>query len=82
MSRELFNCPECGSTKSSESALVETEFSESDIWSGVLQRHRCAKCGLVIPAHLAELWDGMSPQEAVEEWHNLYRATAPKDVAD
>lgn len=82
MSSQSFKCPECGSTESSESALVETEFSENDIWSGVLQRHRCAKCRFVIPAHLAELWDGISPEEAIEEWHKLYRASAPKDVAD
>jgi len=50
-----FKCPECGSTEPSESIFVETEFSENDIWSSVLQRHRCAKCGFVIPAHLAEL---------------------------
>ena len=78
---ESFKCPECGSTESNESVLVETDFSKDDPWSGVLQRRRCAKCGFVIPAHLAELWAGISHEQAAEEWRKCYRDSAPKHAA-
>ena len=79
---ESFKCPECGSTESNESALVETAFSKDDPWSDILQRHRCVRCGFVIPAHLAELWDGISQEAAVEEWRKCFRSSAPKHFAD
>jgi hypothetical protein len=62
--------------------LVETEFNENDPWSGVLQRCECAHCHFTIPAHLAERWHDMSYEQAVKEWHDEYRATAPKHLAD
>jgi hypothetical protein len=73
-----FICPECGSRESAAVALVETVFSEGDPWSGVLEEIQCAKCGSVVPAHLAERWNGISAEQAADEWKRDYRATAPK----
>lgn len=72
-----FVCPECGGRESHEAAEVETVFKESDPWSGVLGICRCARCGAVVPAHLAELWDGVSAEEARKEWVERYWATQP-----
>ena len=77
-----FKCPECGATKVCEFAFVETNFAESDPWNGVLQRCKCAQCGRIIPAHLAERWGGISYEDATTAWHTEFRATAPKRLDD
>ena len=33
--------------------------------------------GYRIPAHLAELWDGIAPDEAVRQWWAHYRPSPP-----
>jgi len=77
-----FKCPERGSTELNEFPFVEPEFSEDDPWSGVLQRYKCASCKFTIPAHLAERWDGLSYDQAVQEWCQHYRSTAPASLDD
>jgi len=51
-------------------------------WSGILQQYECSKCHMTIPAHLAERWNGISYEQAVEEWQKRYRATAPKETEE
>jgi hypothetical protein len=74
-----FLCPECGSQDAAGVVLVSTVPSDDDPWSAVLERITCARCESVIPAHLAELWDGMLPEEAVKEWRDVYRNSMPRD---
>jgi len=78
MNPDDFICPECGSREANEFVCVETLPSETDPWSAILQRCKCAKCGNIIPAHLAERWDGLSQEQAVREWKQVYRTTASK----
>jgi len=79
MNPTQFLCPECGSHQSSEVYLVETDPRETDPWSAILERLLCAHCGYVIPAHLAELWNGLSPEAARLEWRQRFRGGAPSD---
>jgi len=82
MNPNSFKCPECGSTEPSVFMLVETDFSEDDAWSGVLQRCKCARCNFTIPAHLAERWHDISYDQAVQEWRQTYRSSAPRHPAN
>lgn len=50
----------------------------NDPWSNVLQRYTCAQCGYVTPGHLAELWDGRSPESATQEWKQIFRSSADR----
>lgn len=68
-----FVCPECGSREADSTVMVETVLREGDPWSGVLQRITCRGCGREIPAHLGELWDGISVEQARSEWREVYR---------
>ena len=36
----------------------------------------CAKCLFEIPIHLAERWGGISVEDAMKEWRDLYRDQA------
>jgi len=54
--------------------MVSTVFAEGDAWSGVLERISCARCGFIIPAHLAQRWDDISVEQARREWSEIYRA--------
>lgn len=82
MDAREFKCPECGATEVSEFAFVETIFAESDPWSEVLQRCKCGRCGRIIPAHLAERWDGISYEDAAKEWLSKFRSPAPNALDD
>ncbi len=68
-----FLCPECGSTEPGSNIHVSTNFREEDAWSGVLHIIVCAQCRYNIPAHLGELWNDITPEEARQEWHSTYR---------
>ena len=74
-----FVCPQCGSSESSGIMFVSPEpLSASNertwsLWSVVQQIRTCGQCGTAIPAHLAERWEGMTVEEAKEEWVRLYR---------
>ena len=73
-----FICPECGSTEFSRHVLLSPDPSSlKDVnpWSGVMQVFQCAKCNRDIPAHLAELWDDISEEEAKNQWKKFYRDT-------
>ena len=75
-----FFCPECGSREARQGIMIDLLFDATDPWSGVLQRYQCARCNMVIPAHLAERWNGISSEQAVKEWRRDYRSTAPKSI--
>ncbi len=69
-----FICPECGSREAEIVSMVSPPpFDSSDPWTGVLQIITCAACGNEIPAHLAERWDDMLPEEAQREWRETYK---------
>ena len=72
---QSFLCPECGSEQAGICCMVSTRFSPDpdDVWSGVLQIIECAHCGFSIPAHLGERWDGLSIEDAQQEWREQYR---------
>jgi len=76
-----FLCPECGSHDAGGVIMVEPAFDDDDDkpWSAVLQIITCACCNSLMPAHLAELWDGISPDEAAKEWRDVYRNSMPRD---
>ena len=77
MSANEFICPECGSHRARPKVFVSAVIREGNPWSVVLQRVQCAKCSAMVPAHLAERWDGMSEGEAQAEWQQTYRAKQP-----
>lgn len=68
-----FLCPECGSREAGIVELVEPGLDADDPRSGVLRWITCADCGFEIPAHIGELRDGVSPEEARREWLEVYR---------
>jgi hypothetical protein len=74
-----FICPECDSTEAATVAMVSTCEDAENAWSSVLQRISCAQCHFPIPAHLAERWDGISIEQAKQEWRQIYRSTAMKE---
>ncbi len=39
----------------------------------VLQTFDCAECFNTIPAHLAQRWEGMTIEEAQQEWADVFR---------
>ncbi|MEE8241378.1 MAG: hypothetical protein V3R16_08915 [Nitrospirales bacterium] len=79
LTAQPFICPNCGSSKCSGLMFVNPEpLSDSDEstwspWNAVQQLHTCGECGTAIPAHLAERWEGMTVEEAKEEWARIYR---------
>ncbi len=78
MNPTTFLCPECGSAKSGGAIHVTTVPAANDPWSEVLHRIHCADCHSVIPAHLAQLWDNLSPADAQKQWQEIYRDTIPR----
>jgi hypothetical protein len=73
-----FICPECGSGEASASQFVETRYDRVDVWTAVAHRYLCAQCRSVVPAHLGELWDGLSLERAQKEWQEAYRRSQPR----
>ena len=75
-----FICPECGSKKAGMQSMVSrptpTGEKNEDPWASILQDIECLSCKKIIPAHLAELWDDISIEEAKKEWRELYRKTS------
>lgn len=67
-----FVCPECGS------AEPETSVDQAAQKHGTGKRRgmTCAKCLFEIPIHLAERWGGISVEDAMKEWRDLYRDQA------
>jgi len=63
-------------------AMVSTLFDPEVPWSGILQRITCAQCHFVIPAHLAERWNGISVKQARQQWREVYRADAWQEDMD
>ena len=78
MNLEKFICPECGSRRALDAWFVDGPLIEGDAWSGVLQMLRCEQCRSIIPAHLAELWDDLSVEQAQKEWREIYRNSQPQ----
>jgi hypothetical protein len=68
-----FICPECGSFESAETINLTTPPEPESSWSDVMTRILCAKCKREIPVHLAERWDGMPPEQAQQQWQEVYR---------
>ena len=67
-----FICPECGS------AQAEQHVSRDAQERATIRRRRytCATCHFEIPIHLAERWGGISVEDAMREWRDLYRDQA------
>lgn len=81
-----FRCPECGGgqpaqrlSRSAADPLPGPEEMTAEPWRGVLMAVVCAGCGFHVPVHLAELWDGLTTEEARAEWREFYRAGAPRE---
>jgi hypothetical protein len=68
-----FVCPECGSKNSGDICMISPHPIEGDPWSWILQSITCQDCESEIPSHLAERWGGMSLDEAISEWRDIYR---------
>ncbi|MDT8371682.1 MAG: hypothetical protein RQ783_06795 [Gammaproteobacteria bacterium] len=79
---EPFLCPNCGSTRCAGSVHVSIPFPEvmnsSDPWSGVLEWQTCQQCKKSIPAHIAERWNGMTIEQAKQEWQDGIRKRSTK----
>ena len=79
LTAQPFICPNCGSSKCSGFVFVNPKpLSSSNeqtwsLWSMVQQVLTCGECEATIPAHLAERWEGMTVEEAKEEWARVYR---------
>ncbi len=73
-----FVCPECGS------AEPEPGVSRDAPKQGSRKRRNwvCAKCHFEIPIHLAERWGGISVEDAMNEWRELYREAAKVHETD
>ena len=72
-----FICPECGSVGEKEGFLtihqtLDFPPNEKDPWGTVEQITECCHCGSKIPAHLAELWKGLTIVEAKKEWKERF----------
>jgi uncharacterized Zn finger protein len=78
MGESEFLCPECGSREAEQMIFRDPMPNKIDPWSMVLQVVECAACHSVIPAHLAELWNGKSAEEAGDEWRRVYRKAGRK----
>ena len=70
-----FICPECNSTEYKSHLCVSTYPDLNDPWSSILQQYECSKCSRYIPAHLAQLWEDISEEEAKNQWKKFYRDT-------
>lgn len=73
VTKNPFLCPECGSTKEGTALTVSTEYDPNDPWTAVLQIIECSDCQSDIPAHIGERWNGLSIEDAKEEWRKVYR---------
>ena len=71
--RQTFLCPACGGTEPGTSVEINRAFEadSDDPWDGVLSAIECGRCGALVPAHVAERWDGMTVKEAREEWRRF-----------
>jgi len=75
-----FVCPECGGSNCATMIMhVSTVPDENDPWSMVLKTVKCGQCSSIIPAHLAELWDDISINEAKKEWCDIYKKSMPNN---
>ena len=68
-----FICPNCGGRVPGDIVNISTVGPTDDPWSKILQTTDCILCRHTIPAHLGERWEGMTVEEAKEEWVRLYR---------
>jgi hypothetical protein len=81
-----FVCPHCKSSAKENpsgelsSMRIDPGSSETsdDPWHEVFQVVRCPGCKYWIPAHLGNRWDGISLEEAQEEWKEVYFAGASR----
>jgi len=76
--RGPFVCPECGSKERPTRALVEPIGEMDDPWSAITEVLTCTGCGSDVPAHLGERWDGLSEDDAEDQWHEVYRRRGRK----
>lgn len=80
-----FICPECGSKNADIATMISPNtpelpgYEDCKPWNGVLQTTQCAACDSTIPAHLAERWNGLSYEEAQQEWRDVYRRLGRSD---
>ncbi len=79
LTAQPFICPNCQSSNCSGLAFVDPAWTfgigspSGSPWDFVMQLRFCGECGASIPAHLAERWEGMTVDEAEEEWECKYR---------
>ncbi len=72
-------CPECDSSAEGEELHISVEHDAGNPWSDVLKAVRCADCGHLIPAHIWELWSGLTDEQARREWIDIYRPRASSE---
>ncbi|MBE0440389.1 MAG: hypothetical protein IBX57_11675 [Gammaproteobacteria bacterium] len=70
---EPFLCPECGGDKAYLAKHVSIEFVPDDPVTHILEWIECKQCHSDIPAHIAERWNGLTVEQAKQEWRELYR---------
>ena len=75
-----FNCPECGSLLIKESIYYKSKPGK-DLYSSVLHEIQCGSCFMDIPGHLGERLNGISIEQAKNEWLNKYKYEHLKEAA-
>ena len=75
-----FNCPECGSNIINENFHYKSK-SGNNLYSTVLHEIQCGSCFMDIPGHLGEKPDGVSIDDAKNEWLNKYKPEHLKEAA-
>ena len=70
-----FICPNCGGSEVADVSFVSSlppEPGDPNPYAGVLYLEACAGCRIWIPGHLAERWDGLTEEEARQEWQEKF----------
>ncbi|MDC9725448.1 MAG: hypothetical protein PSN44_05970 [Gammaproteobacteria bacterium] len=73
-----FLCPECGGDKAYSVMEVSTVYDPDDPISGILEWISCEQCQNDIPAHIAERWNGLTTEQARQEWQDVYRTKSKR----
>ena len=79
---EPFLCPECGGEEPYIVMEVSTVYDPDDPVSSVLEWISCKQCGVNIPAHIAERWDGLTTEKAKKEWLDIYKKPSQQERFD
>jgi hypothetical protein len=70
---QSFICPECGGITPADRMQISPSPTDTTRWSRALSRIVCADCCRILPAWLAERWNGVSIAEARQIWRADFR---------